>query len=1094
MFSPDAAGDYRCNGSLRESSQSATREKVDWGKGKSLGELVPWLVLGLSDTHAELCKTLTMRGGDILPLPLDTPFTLTEVASSPDSVQFMLLGLISGLNSLYGQGLKWKGPLSECQKRILLFLLGEARYFESLGCCIPEGDWNDFFSVRSIDYKGEEVRLAQYTSWKNISSALPPEIGRVDLLEVCERGCHDYVRHFERYLVPQDMMKHTKPPRVMVEDAAWPEMCRGLLDSGVCELIEESSVFSVGGSLVLNGMFGVPKDEGSAECPTHRLIMNLIPVNELCRPIEGDTSTLPAWPSMSPLCLHPSENLVVSSEDVRCFFYIFRTPPSWRPYMAFNKRVPESVTGPQAEPMYLTARVLPMGFRNSVALAQHVHRFIVRQSLKLQSQEKRLLGGESELRRDRPFTNSNPCFRVYLDNYDELERVDKDLAQMVAGSPSAWTLGLQETYEELGVPRHPKKAVARSLKAEVQGALVDGDAGGAAPKPDKIAKYVGLTMKLLAKGVSSQKEMQVVAGGLVYMSMFRRPLLGGLNAVWIFIEGFGDALHWGRRRKIPPVVAMELYRFLCMIPLARMDFRSRLDSCVTASDASSTGGGLSKSVGLSPWGELAATMPVRGDVAEEMDTATVLTIGLFDGIGALRVAADAIGLPVIGHVSIERHPPAQRVVEGHFPATIFVDSVEEVDQAMVVSWACRFSQASLVIVGGGPPCQGVSGLNADRKGALRDHRSSLHTHVKRIYDMVRKEFRWAQVHHLMESVSSMDEKDREVMSEEIGTSPYWIDASGLALCRRPRLYWLSWNLEADKEVQVGKVEGKGWKGFQKVHPQVEVRSAGLLKPGWQLAEMKPLPTFTTSRPRTHPGRRPAGVDQCKAHELARWEQDSYRYPPYQYKDCNCVVNRSGVFRLPDIEEKEVIMGFPKGYTSCCFPKAQVGSQAHEDERHSLVGNSWNVFVVAWLLHKLTYGLGLVPSMTLSELVDQCRPEGGRLLQGFLLRPPLGPKRTSGFQGGDLQLVSKISGLVSMKGEDILLQSQSEDTLKYHRLRASIPARLWKWKDVCGWAWRGGAEHINSLEMRAVLTGVRWRLLKQRLVRSRFVHLVDSLFA
>ena len=393
--------------------------------------------------------------------------------------------------------------------------------------------------------------------------------------------------------------------------------------------------------------------------------------------------------------------------------------------------------------------------------------------------------------------------------------------------------------------------------------------------------------------------------------------------------------------------------------------------------------------------------------------------------------------------------------------------------------------------GGGPPCQGVSGLNADRRGALRDHRSCLHVHVGRVYTMVKKEFCWAQVHHLMESVQSMDGKDREIMSQEIGTTPLAIDSSGVTLCRRPRLYWISWTLEAHMGGKVEEVRGLGWERVDHVSLTTPHTSEELLEAGWRLEEAKPLPTFTTSRPRSHPGRRPAGLEHCAPHERQRWEDDNFRFPPYQYRDCNCLRHSGGALRLPNIEEKEVIMGFPKSYTWCCLPKSQAGRQDHTDERHSLIGNSWNVYVVAWLLHTLCYGLGLTPLMSLAEIVQQCRPGGGRVLQGVLSRPHLRTLR--GPHGGcELQLASKLSGLISMKGEDILLQSQSEDTLKYHRLRASIPAKLWKWKDLCGWRWRGGAEHINSLELRAVLTGVRWRILKQKSVRCRYIHLVDSL--
>ena len=44
----------------------------------------------------------------------------------------------------------------------------------------------------------------------------------------------------------------------------------------------------------------------------------------------------------------------------------------------------------------------------------------------------------------------------------------------------------------------------------------------------------------------------------------------------------------------------------------------------------------------------------------------VLTVCLFDGIGALRVACDILGLPMAGHVSIEKDPKGRRAVENFF--------------------------------------------------------------------------------------------------------------------------------------------------------------------------------------------------------------------------------------------------------------------------------------------------------------------------------------------------------------------------------------------------------------------------------------------
>lgn len=88
----------------------------------------------------------------------------------------------------------------------------------------------------------------------------------------------------------------------------------------------------------------------------------------------------------------------------------------------------------------------------------------------------------------------------------------------------------------------------------------------------KLYKYLALATLLLQEVSCTQKQAQVVAGGLVYISMFRRPLLGSLNQLWQFIESF---------RGYPPViklpipagVRLEICRFACLMPLAKLNFR-----------------------------------------------------------------------------------------------------------------------------------------------------------------------------------------------------------------------------------------------------------------------------------------------------------------------------------------------------------------------------------------------------------------------------------------------------------------------------------------------------------------------------------------
>ena len=209
-------------------------------------------------------------------------------------------------------------------------------------------------------------------------------------------------------------------------------------------------------------------------------------------------------------------------------------------------------------------------------------------------------------------------------------------------------------------------------------------------------------------------------------------------------------------------------------------------------------------------------------------------------------------------------------------------------------------------------------------------------------------------------------------------------------------------------------------------------------------------------------------------------------------DRHCLVNKKGQLRVPNVQEREVIMGMPKGYTQNCLPKKDQKGFLHDDRRLSLIGNSWQVTVVAWLLSQLGHQLGLHELMTVEDVVKRTSPGSSASFQAFLQRPFMRLLRRPRSKAAEEALVKKFLTLVSIKGEDLLIQSSSEDLVKYHRLRASVPSNLWTWKAVASWQWTGNQEHINSLELRAVLTSLRWRLERRKTTKIKFVHLVDSL--
>lgn len=94
----------------------------------------------------------------------------------------------------------------------------------------------------------------------------------------------------------------------MVADADWAYVCQGLVQAGVCTLLPVEDVFDTGQGPLLNGLFGVSKEEWVGDTEVYRLIMNLIPLNCLAHPLRGDVETLHMWSLMNPFFLQPGEN------------------------------------------------------------------------------------------------------------------------------------------------------------------------------------------------------------------------------------------------------------------------------------------------------------------------------------------------------------------------------------------------------------------------------------------------------------------------------------------------------------------------------------------------------------------------------------------------------------------------------------------------------------------------------------------------------------------------------------------------------------------------------------------------------------------
>ena len=68
------------------------------------------------------------------------------------------------------------------------------------------------------------------------------------------------------------------------------------------------------------------------------------------------------------------------------------------------------------------------------------------------------------------------------------------------------------------VPRNEKKSVSESNVDEVQGAWIDGVQGICCAKASKVTKYLLAVVEVVKQGRASQKQLQMLAGLLVFFS------------------------------------------------------------------------------------------------------------------------------------------------------------------------------------------------------------------------------------------------------------------------------------------------------------------------------------------------------------------------------------------------------------------------------------------------------------------------------------------------------------------------------------------------------------------------------------------------
>ena len=148
-------------------------------------------------------------------------------------------------------------------------------------------------------------------------------------------------------------------------------------------------------------------------------------------------------------------------------------------------------------------------------------------------------------------------------------------------------------------------------------------------------------------------------------------------------------------------------------------------------------------------------------------------LSLFDGISCARVGIERAGFTINKYYASEIDKYAKQITQKNYPDTIQLGDVIQLDGSM-------FSNVDIII--GGSPCQDLSVTNKNRQG-LKGNKSILFWEYMRLLKEVNP------CYFILENVASMPNKDKQIITDELGVQPIMINAALVSAQNRKRLFW-----------------------------------------------------------------------------------------------------------------------------------------------------------------------------------------------------------------------------------------------------------------------------------------------------------------
>ena len=304
-------------------------------------------------------------------------------------------------------------------------------------------------------------------------------------------------------------------------------------------------------------------------------------------------------------------------------------------------------------------------------------------------------------------------------------------------------------------------------------------------------------------------------------------------------------------------------------------------------------------------------------------------LSLFDGIAGARVALERADIRVDAYYASEIDKYAIAVAKYNFPDIVHLGDVRELSGK-------SFSKIDLLI--GGSPCTDISIANTKGKG-LKGEKSGLFWEFHRLLNEIKPKY------FLLENVASMKKRDKEIITDALGLEPILINSALVSAQQRKRLYWTNIKVKGlpeDKKIYLKDILEDGFTDRDKslcltATYMNAIPKDYFIKGQRQLVFNKPVRVGIIGN--GGQGNRIYSIDGKSICLSANSGGKGSKTGLYLIKDY--------VRKLTPVE-CERLQTFPDNYTHYGIFDGKV-KPISNTQRYKMLGNSFTVDVVAWIL-------------------------------------------------------------------------------------------------------------------------------------------------